>query len=74
MKKKCLRLALMFSMIILFSCKSNKAEVKIVNKQSDTTSVAKSTNNLFQIKSDTTHKPVQTFSSPSPISNGARPK
>ena len=46
----------------------------MVNKKSDTTSVAKSPNNLFQIKSDTSHKPVQTFTSPNPISNGARPK
>jgi hypothetical protein len=49
-EKKRLGLVLLFSMSILFSCKSNKPEVKIVNKQSDTTSVAKSTNNLFQIK------------------------
>jgi PBP1b-binding outer membrane lipoprotein LpoB len=74
MKKKCSVLMLLFFIMLFFSCKSNKSEVNMVNKKSDTTSVAKSPNNLFQIKSDTSHKPVQTFSSPNPISNGARPK
>jgi hypothetical protein len=73
MKKKRLGLVLLFSMSILFSCKSNKPEVKIVNKQSDTTSVAKVKSKQFEIKADSTMKPAQSLSAPKQNSY-ARPK
>ncbi len=73
MKKTTLTLVFLFCTILLFSCKSNKAEVKTVNKQSDTTSVSKAAKKQFEIHADSSLKSTNSLSAPKQNSY-ARPK